>query len=144
MAEINVLAYMLTIKLGTKLIKGLETTGVKFKPNFETSLLKEDAGNEVDEFIDYDADLSIAGKTIKMDSGDSSTVEDFETLREASTVGSEITFVYGRMVSGSRIFSGTGTIRDWGEDAGSEKKLASWSGSIKLKKGSGSFSAFSA
>lgn len=143
MAEEKVMQYMLTIKLGAKLIKGLETTGLKFKPNFETSLLKEDEGNEVDEFIDYDADLTIAGKTKKMDSGDSATVEDFESLREASTIGAEVTFVYGRMLAGNRVYSGVATIRDWGEDAGSDRKMASWSGSLKVRKGSASFSTFS-
>jgi hypothetical protein len=144
MAEVKVHGYMLTIKVGTKLIKGLETTGLKIKPNFEATLLKEDAGNEVDEFIDYDADMSISGKTVQMDSSAGSTHEDFETLRESSTLGEEVTFVYGRMTTGAAIWSGTGTIRDWSEDAGSERKLASWSGSIKLKKGSATFSTFSA
>ena len=143
MAATPVLGYMLTIKWGTKLIKGLETTGLKIKPNFETSLLKEDAGTEVDEFIDYDADLSVSGKTIERDSGESATHEDFETLREASTLGAEVAFVYGRMVSGEKIWSGTGTIRDWSEDAGSERKKATWSGSIKVKKGSAIFSTYS-
>ena len=139
MAETKVYGYMLTIKYGTKLIKGLETTGLKIKPNFETILLKEQAGVEVDDFIDFDADLSIAGKAIEMDTAESSTHEDFETLRVAASVGAEVAFVYGRMATGEKIASGTATIRDWSEDAGSEKKMAGWSGSLKVKKGSVTF-----
>jgi hypothetical protein len=139
MAETKVYGYMLTIKYGTKLIKGLETTGLKIKPNFDPILLKSMSGVEVDDFIDYDADLSIAGKAIERDSTESATHEDYETLREASTLGAEVAFIYGRMVTGEKIWSGRATIRDWGEDAGSEKKLASWSGSMKVTKGSAAF-----
>lgn len=136
---------MLTIKWGTKLIKGLETTGLKIKPNFESILLKEQAGVEVEEFIDYDADLSISGKTMEKNStSEASTHDDYENLREATSVGAEVAFVYGRMTAGEKIWSGTGTLRDWSEDAGSEKKMASWSASIKLKKGSASFTTFTA
>lgn len=136
MAETKVYGYMLSIKWGTKLIKGLETTGLAIKPNFEPILLKEYNGVAVDDFIDFDADLSISGKAIEMDAGQSATNEDYETLRVASSVGAEVAFIYGRMVTGEKIVSGIATIRDWKEDAGSEKKPASWSGSMKVKKGS--------
>jgi hypothetical protein len=139
MAETKVYGYMLTVKWGTKLIKGLETTGLKIKPNFEEILLKSQAGVPVDDFVDYDVEMSIAGKTIERDSAESTTHEDFETLREAASVGAEVAFIYGRMVSGEKIVSGTGTIRDYSEDGGSEKKLASFSGGIKAKKGTVTF-----
>jgi hypothetical protein len=139
MAETKVYGYMLTLKWGTKLIKGLETVGLSIKPNFEPILLKEHNGVEVDDFIDYDADLSISGKTIEMGAEQAATHEDFETLREAASVGAEVAFVYGRMTAGEKTVSGIATIRDWKEDPGSEKKLASWSGSMKVKKGSVTF-----
>ena len=43
MAATNVYGYLLTVKWGTKIIKGLETTGLKIDPRFEEILLKENA-----------------------------------------------------------------------------------------------------
>lgn len=139
MVGTKVLQYQLTLKWGTKLIKGLKTAGLKIKPNFEETLLKENAGVAVEDFIDYDADISIAGDTWEKDATEASTHEDFETLREASSVGAVVAFIYGRMTSGEKIVSGNATLRDWSEDAGSEKKPGSWSGSIKAVKGSVTF-----
>src|SRR4030042_6053214 len=102
MAATNVYQYLLTVKWGTKLIKGLKTTGLKIDPHFETSLLKEDAGVEVDDFIDYDAEMSCAGETIERDTTESTTHEDFETIREASSVGALVAFIYGRIASGEK------------------------------------------
>jgi hypothetical protein len=144
MAQTKIYGYLLSLKIGTKLIVGLETTGLKLKPNFEEVCLKEQAGVPVDDFIDFDTEMSISGKAIERDSGQSSTHEDFETLREASALGAEAAFVYGRFVSGEKIVSGTLTLRDWSEDAGSKKEMANWSGSAKAKKGSVTFTTFTA
>jgi hypothetical protein len=135
MADTKVYAYALTIKYGGKIIKGLETTGFKNKPNFDTVLLKEDEGNEDEEFVDCDTEMSIAGKTLQRDGAQSATHEDFETLRVASSIGAQVAFVYGRMAQGAQQVTGYGRLRDWSEDAGSEKKMGTWSGSIKAKKG---------
>jgi hypothetical protein len=234
MARTNVYGYLLSIKWGTKLIAGLETTGLKIKPNFEEVCLKANGGVPTDDFIDFDAEMSIAGKAIEGDSaeipkdevdtltvtvgatasnnvtitlnavavniavtsgdtaiqvadkirlgvyagwtaggtagtnvvvfakqlpgavsapvfaagstgvtaafvrtvtGQDGTSDDYETLREATAAGAEIAFVYGRFVTGEKIVSGTATLRDWSEDAGSKKEKATWSGSMKAKKG---------
>lgn len=132
----KVLGYMLTIKYGDKLIKGLETAGLKIKPNFEETLLKEFEGVAEDEFIDFDTELSVGGKTVEKDVTEALTHEDFETLREAASVGAEVAFIYGRMTVGAKIVSGLGKLTDYSEDGNSEKKLASFSGGIKAKKGS--------
>jgi len=132
----KIYGYMLTLKIGGKLIKGLETTGLKIKPNYEQILLKEDEGVPTDDFIDYDQEMSFAGKTIEMDSEESTTHEDFETIREAAKTGAEISFAYGRMSAGEKITYGTCTITDYSEDGGSEKKMAGFSGALKAKKGS--------
>lgn len=144
MAQTKIYGYLLSFKWGTKLIVGLETTGLKLKANFEEILLKEQAGVPVDDFIDYDIDLTFAGKAMERDSGQSGTHEDFETLREAAAAGAEVAFVYGRFVQGEKIVSGTCTLRDWSEDAGSKKEMAGWSGSAKAKKGSVTFTTYSA
>jgi hypothetical protein len=143
MVGTKVYGYLLTIKWGTKIIKGLKTTGLKIKPNFEEILLKEQAGVPVDDFIDYDVDMSIAGDTWEKDTSEASTHEDFETLREAASVGASVAFVYGRMVAGEKIVSGNAKLTDWSEDGGSEKKPGSWSGSMKAVKGSVTFGTFS-
>jgi hypothetical protein len=139
MARTNVYGYLLSVKWGTKLIVGLETTGLKIKPNFDEVLLKANAGVPTDDFIDFDAEMSIAGKAIERDSGETATYEDYETLREATAAGAEVAFVYGRFISGEKIVSGTATLRDWSEDAGSKKEKATWSGSMKAKKGTVTF-----
>ena len=127
---------MLNLKWGTKLIKGLETTGLKIKPNFEEVLLKANAGVPTNDFIDFDVDMSFAGKTYERDGvTEAATHEDYETLREACTLGAEVAFVYGRMVTGEKIVSGIGQLVDYSED-GNSKDTGSFSGSIKAKKGS--------
>ena len=136
MADTKVYQYLLTIKWGTKLIKGLETTGFSNKPNFDDVLLKEDEGNAVKEFIDCDTGMKIAGKTLARDGSASGTHEDFETLRIASAAGAQMAFVYGRMTQGAQQVTGYGWLTAWDEDAGSEKKMGGWSGAITAKKGS--------
>ena len=128
-------AYRLTIKWGTKLITGLETTGSKIKPNHDDVLLKANSGNPSKDFIDFDANMSISGKTYDAAAGE----ESFETLRVAASVGAQVAFIYGRFTQGNQQVSGYGILSDWGEDAGSEKKAGSWSGSIEAIKGSVSF-----
>ena len=135
MAATNVYGYLLTVKWGTKIIKGLETTGLKIDPRFEEILLKENAGVPVDDFVDFETEMSCGGKTIEMDSTESTTHEDFETLRQATSVGAEVAFVYGRTASGEKQITGTGTLRGWSEEGGSEKKLGTFSFTIKAKKG---------
>ena len=127
--------YQLTIKWGTKLITGLETTGLSIKPNHEEILLKANSGNPTKEFIDFDTNMSIAGKTYGVESNE----ENFETLRVASSVGAQVAFIYGRFTQGNQQVSGYAILTDWKEDAGSEKKAGSWSGSIEAIKGSVSF-----
>jgi hypothetical protein len=135
MADTKIYQYQLTIKYGTKLIKGLETTGFKNKPNFDEVLLKENEGNASKEFVDCDTEMSIAGKTLQRDGSLSATHEDFETLRIASALGAQVAFVYGRMATGAQQVTGYGYLTDWSEDGGSEKKMGSWSGTITAKKG---------
>lgn len=139
----RVFQYQLTIKYGTKLIKGLKTTGLKIKPNYEEILLKEQEGDPEEELIDYDTEMSIAGDTWEKAASEAATHEDFETLREASASGVSVAFVYGRMSNGEKIVSGNAKLQDWSEDAGSEKKAGSWSGSMKAVKGTVVFGTYS-
>jgi hypothetical protein len=139
MAATNVYEYLLTLKIGTKLIKGLETAGLKIKPNFEQILLKADAGVPVDDFVDFDADMPFGGKTIEMDSAESTTHEDFETIRVAASTGATVTFVYGRTATGEKQVTGSAKITDYSEDSASAKKLASFSGNLKAIKGTVTF-----
>jgi hypothetical protein len=131
----KVLAYQLTIKWGGKLIKGLETAGFKNKPNFDSVLLKEDEGSTAEEFVDCDTELSFSGKTKRKDGSEAATHEDFETLRVASSVGAQVAFVYGIIAQGAQQVTGYGYIVDYGEDAGSEKKMGGFSGGIRARKG---------
>ena len=129
---------MLTLKWGGKIIKGLETTGFKVKPNYEEILLKEHAGNPAQEYLDTDADLTFSGKAYERDGTESSTHEDFETLRQAASVGAEVVFIYGRFTTGKKRVTGTGKITDYSEE-GNSKDTATFSGSIKVKKGTVTF-----
>lgn len=128
-------AYRLTIKWGTKLITGLETTGLKIKPNFEDILLKANEGSVTKEFVDFDTSMSIAGRTY----GVVANEENFESLRVASALGTQVAFIYGRFTQGNQQVTGYAVMSDWSEDAGSEKKPGSWSGSLEAIKGSVGF-----
>jgi hypothetical protein len=123
----KVLGYTLTLKWNGKFITGLETTGLKIKPNFDEILLKADAGVPVKELIDYDTNMSFAGKTFN-NTGD----EDFETLREAAAAGTPVAFIYGDQAGYT--VSGNGIIEDFSEDANS-KDIGTFSGSIRAVKG---------
>jgi len=141
MAETVVKGYMLNLKWGTKLIKGLITTGLKIKPNYEEVLLKSSSGVPVDEFIDFDTEFTGSGQTIERDTGESSTHEDFETLREAASVGATVAFVYGRFTTGEKIVSGNAKIQDYSEDANS-KDRGSYTVSFKAVRGSVTFGTY--
>jgi hypothetical protein len=139
MATTRIKGYELTLKWGGKFIKGLETTGLKNKPNFEETLLKENGGNPVKEFTDYDATLSFSGKTIIRDGTESGTNEDFQTLRAAGAQGAQVAFIYGRFSTGAKRVSGVGKISDYKEDSDSTKNMANFSGTIKVQKKSVTF-----
>ena len=132
---------MLNLKIGVNLIRGLETTGLKIKPNYEETILKENAGSAVDEFVDFDTDLTFGGKTYEKDGAEA--YEDFETLREAAFGGAEVDFVYGRFEDGEKIVSGSGVFTDFSEEANS-KDTGTFSGSIKATKGSVVFETYTA
>jgi hypothetical protein len=138
MATTRIKGYMLTLKWGGKYIKGLETTGLKGKPNFEETLLKENAGNPVKEFTDYDGDFSFSGKTYIRDGTENGTNEDFQTLRLAASLGAQVAFIYGRFDTGAKRVAGYGKISDYSEDSNS-KDTGTYSGTIKVKKGSLTF-----
>lgn len=137
----KVKGYELTVKIGTKLITGLVTTGMKMKPNFEEVLLKEYAGNAVEEFVDCDLEFTGSGQTYLATQGEQATHSDYEDLREIAPAGTALAFAYGRFVAGSRICSGTGKITDYSEDANS-KDTGTYSFTIKAQKGSWSFADF--
>jgi hypothetical protein len=133
--------YQLNLKIGDNYIRGIETTGLKIKPNFEETILKEMNGSALEEFVDFDLQLSIAGKAYEKDGAEA--WEDFETLRETAHAGTNISFVYGRFEEGGRIISGTGVITDNGEDSNS-KDTATFSGTIDADKGSVEFDTYTA
>lgn len=128
--------YMLNLQVDNKLIRGLETAGLKIKPNFEETILKEMNGTAEEELTDFDTEMSFAGKTYQKDGSES--WEDFETLRELAFAGTNIAFVYGNIDSGETV-SGTGVITDFGEDANS-KDTGTFSGTFTADKGSVTFS----
>jgi hypothetical protein len=127
--------YRLTVKFGGKLITGLETTGLKLTPIFEDILLKANSGVVSKEFEDYDMSMSISGKTY----GKEATEENFESLRHACALGTQGAFIYGRFTQGAQQVSGYAVIKDWGEDAGSEKKAGNWSGTLEAIRGAITF-----
>lgn len=122
--------YQLTLYVNGDLIKGLITTGIKIKPNFETTLLKASNGSRTRDFVNADLEMPFSGETIERDSTETNTHDDFQTLRSRSLLGTTVNFVYGRMTAGEKVVSGTGKITDYSEDAGSEKKRAGFSGVI--------------
>jgi hypothetical protein len=139
MVGTRIKGYQLNIKIGDKYIRGVETTGLKIKPNFETTILKEMNGSELEDFVDYDLQLSISGKTYEKDGSES--WEDFQTIREAAYAGTAISFIYGRFETGGRIITGTGILSDNSEDANS-KDTATFSATIDADKGSCEFDTY--
>jgi hypothetical protein len=131
--------YRLNIQVGDNKIRGLETAGLKIKPNFEETILKEMNGAAEEELIDFDTQMSFAGKTYEKDGEEA--WEDFETLRELAFAGTQINFTYGILEAGEDVVTGTGVITDFGEDAGS-KETGSFSGTIDADKGSVSFGTY--
>jgi hypothetical protein len=143
MARKKVYAYDLVMKWGNKTIVGLETTGLKMTGNYEEMMLKEDAGQAQEEYIDFDANITFSGRTIGRDTNELSSHEDFESLRETVALGATVQFAYGRFVAGGKLVTGMCTIREWGEEAGSQRQLASWTGSMKAVRGTVGFPIYS-
>jgi lysophospholipase L1-like esterase len=140
MAVTKVKGYMLNIKWGDKLIRGLQTSGIKMKPNYEEALLKVLNGYPLDEVIDYDSEFTASGQTYEMDSGESGTYEDFQTLREAAAAGAIVAFIYGRFTIGENIVTGNAQITDYSEE-GNSKDTGTYSITFKAVRGSVSFTA---
>ena len=139
MAVTKVKGYMLNIKWGDKLIRGLQTSGIKMKPNYEEILLKSSDGDPDDDIIDYDSEFTASGQTYERDSGESGTYEDYETLREAAAAGAVVAFVYGRFsIVDEKIVSGNAQITDYSEE-GNSKDTGNFSITFKAVRGSISF-----
>jgi hypothetical protein len=134
MAETKVFSYMLTLLVNGKIIKGLVTTGLSVKPNFEELILKEDEGVAQKEEKDADLEMAFTGKTIERDITEISTHEDFETLRNAAIMGTEVVFSYLDNETNA-VITGTGHLAAFAENAGSEKVLADFSGTVTTKSG---------
>jgi hypothetical protein len=134
MAETKIFSYMLTLLVNGKIVKGLVTTGLSVKPNFEELILKEDEGIAQKEVKDSDLELTFSGKTIERDSTEVSTYEDFETLRNAAILGAPVVFSYLDTET-TALLTGIGYITAFSENAGSEKVLADFSGTITVKSG---------
>lgn len=143
MATTPVKGYNLTLKVGTKIIMGLETTGFQGQPNFEELSLKEDAGDIVEELTDFDTKLTASGRTYAI-SSEGATHNDFNTLRLAAKAGTAVAFTYGRHATGKRIASGNAYIMDYTEDADSTKNSGKYTLQLEAVKGSVTFGAFSA
>jgi hypothetical protein len=133
--------YRLNIQIGDNMIRGLETAGLKVKPNYEETILKEMNGSAEEELVDVDHQLTFAGKTYQKDGAE--TWEDFETLRELAFAGTNIAFTYGILEAGESVITGTGVITDISEDANS-KDTGSFSGTIDADKGSVQYGTYSA
>lgn len=133
--------YRLNIQVDDNTIRGLETAGLKIKPNFEETILKEMNGTAEEELTDFDTTMSFGGKTYEKDGAEA--WEDFETLRELCFAGTQIDFTYGILEAGEAVVTGTGVITDISEDAGS-KDTGTFSGTIEADKGSVEFTTYSA
>ena len=141
-----VYGYELTVKYKSRIIKGLETVGLKITPVYESILLKENMG--VEEQIPKESDmvLSCAGKAAMFGGEESNlTHADFEEIRTAALTGETVAFVYGRFnnlgsVQGSQMVTGSGNLSNWSENSGSEKTPVEFSFDIVANKGTVMFS----
>jgi len=143
MALTPVKGYQVTLKVGAKIILGLETLGFSQKPNFEEIALKEDEGDITEELVDFDSTFTASSRTYAI-STESATHNDYLTLRLAAKAGTAIAFVYGRMVSGKPIVSGNAYITGFTEDADSTKQTAKFTLNLEAVKGSVTFGTFTA
>jgi hypothetical protein len=142
MAATPVKGYQITLKVGAKIILGLETLGFSQKPNFEEIALKEDAGNAMEELIDFDSTFTATSRTYKITS-ESATHHDYNTLRLAARAGTAIAFVYGEFVNGKKIVTGNAYITGYTEDADSTKGTGKYTLTLEAVKGSVNFTTYS-
>jgi hypothetical protein len=133
--------YRLNIQIGDNSIRGLETAGLKIKPNFEETILKEMNGSAEEELTDFDTQLTFAGKCYQKDGAEA--WEDFETLRELAFAGTNVSFTYGIIEAGESVITGTGVITDISEDANS-KDTGTFSGTLDADKGSVQYGTYGA
>ena len=129
-------AYKITLKVGDRIFAGMTENTLSIKPNFEEIYLKENEGDAVEEFVDYDTEMGVSAMTYEKETGEAVTHYDFTELRAAAGTGSVLSFVHGEMSAGEAIASGNCKITEYSETAGSTKNAASWSLKIKAVKGS--------
>ena len=128
-------AYKISILVGTRIFAGQTENGSSIKPNFETVLLKEDEGNETEEFVDFDYEMNVSGLTYKKATGEASTHYDYSDLRAMSSSGGTVAFVYGEMTAGEAIVSGNAKISEFTEAENSSKQAGTWSCKLRAVKG---------
>jgi hypothetical protein len=127
--------YQINLRVGAKIIMGLETLGFSQKPNFEEIALKESGGNITEELIDFDTAITANSRTYAITS-ETATHNDYNTLRLAAKTGASLAFVYGRLVSGQKIVSGNAYITSYTEDADSTKGTGKFTLALEAVKGS--------
>jgi len=136
-------AYKISILVGTRIFAGQTENGSSIKPNFETVLLKEDEGNETEEFVDFDYEMNVSGLTYKKATGEASTHYDYSDLRAMSSSGGTVAFVYGEMAAGEAIVSGNAKISEFNEAENSSKQAGTWSCKLRAVKGTVVFGNYS-
>lgn len=133
----------INLRVGAKIILGLETLGFSEKPNYEEIGLKEDAGNMIEELVDFDATFTATSRTYKITT-EASTHNDYNTLRLAAKAGTVVAFVYGTFVNGRKIVTGNAYITGYSEDADSTKGTGKYTLNLEAVKGSVNFTTYSA
>lgn len=113
--------HKIIIKPDGKLFAGTTDLDMSMKPEFETSITKEDAGKPKKEIIDCPIEFSISGLFSVNETGEESTHMDVPTARAIVKAGSLIPFVYGGTESGDAIISGNMRIIDYKETTGSKE-----------------------
>lgn len=129
----RVLGKSIVLKADGKLLAG--NTDIKYSNTLKTesSLIKEDDGEEKDEVVGNDRKISISGIHCVTAEGEDATHTDTAALEVLMDAGTEIPFVYGSAATGEPERSGNLMLLSLNEDSASSG-YATWSAEAKILK----------
>ena len=111
------------------LVKGLETAKASFSPEYGQILVKSMEGKPEDQLEGGKLTISLGGKMSSLETGDSTTMMDYTTVRTAAKAGTNMYFSYG---TGTSDITGVGKIKGYDDDSDSKKSPASWSATLEV------------
>lgn len=121
--------------MGEKLFAGHVDNSLSIVPNYDPILRKSLGGRFDLDFVSVDLDMTVTGLTYERTEGEAATHNDYADLRAACSNPVSVEFVYGEILPGKIVLTGSAKLSDYQEKAGSGKICGNWSCRLRSVRG---------